>query len=171
MSTPASTALDKRYSAADATATGWQETLQVIEDAELSWICTVRADGRPHVTPLVAAWLDGALYFHTGAKEQKYANLRANPRVVIITGCSHWDLGVDVMVEGEAELVTDGDLLRRLAQTYASKWDGRWQLQASDGGFRNPGMDGLHSEVFRVTPTTVHAHSKGDPFGATTHRF
>src|SRR5215831_8479222 len=104
MSAAPRTALDSRYSAPDANATGWTETLQVIEDSELAWICTVRNDGRPHVTPLVAAWLDGALYFHTGAKEQKYANLRANPHVVIITGCSHWDRGVDVMVEGEAEL-------------------------------------------------------------------
>jgi general stress protein 26 len=171
MSTAPRTALDNRYSAPEAAATGWQATLEVIEKAELSWICTVRTDGRPHVTPLVAAWLDGALYFHTGANEQKYANLQANPHVVIVTGCSHWDRGVDVMVEGEAELVTDHDLLRRLAQAYAGKWDGRWQLQVSDGGFGNPDMEGLHSEVFRVTPATVYAHSKGDPFSATTHRF
>jgi general stress protein 26 len=170
MTTAPRTALDKRYSAPEATATGWQETLEVIERAEVSWICTVRADGRPHVTPLVAAWLDGALYFHTGAKEQKYANLQANPNVVIITGCSEWDRGVDVMLEGKAELVNDHDLLRRLAQVYAGKWDGRWQLEPSDGGLRHVGTE-MDSAVFQVTPATVYAHSKGEPFGATAHRF
>jgi hypothetical protein len=31
-------------------------TRQLAEQAELSWIVTVRADGRPHLTPLVAVW-------------------------------------------------------------------------------------------------------------------
>ena len=45
------------------------------------------ADGRLHVTPLVAVWAYEALHFTTGAKEQKFLNLRRNPRVVLITGC------------------------------------------------------------------------------------
>jgi Pyridoxamine 5'-phosphate oxidase len=78
----------------------------VLEAAELFWISTVRADGRPHVTPLVAAWLDGAIHFHTGADEQKAANLRANPHVVLTTGCNRWNEGLDVVVEGEAVRVS-----------------------------------------------------------------
>lgn len=35
----------------------------------------MRADGRPHVTPLVAVWLDGAPHFSTGPAEQKAVNL------------------------------------------------------------------------------------------------
>jgi len=42
-----------------------------LEDAELFWITTVRVDGRPHVTPLVAVWLDDAIHFATGAGEQQ----------------------------------------------------------------------------------------------------
>ena len=44
----------------------------------MSALSTVRADGRPHVTPLVAVWLDGALYFCTGEGEQKERNIRRN---------------------------------------------------------------------------------------------
>ncbi len=51
------TELDTRFSDQDAVATGWEETRRALEDAELFWISTVRADGRPHVTPLVAVWL------------------------------------------------------------------------------------------------------------------
>jgi nitroimidazol reductase NimA-like FMN-containing flavoprotein (pyridoxamine 5'-phosphate oxidase superfamily) len=61
--------------------------------AELFWISTVRTDGRPHVTPIVAVWADGAIWFSTGEGEQKFANLRANPRVVLTTGCNRWDRG------------------------------------------------------------------------------
>jgi hypothetical protein len=33
------------------------------------------AEGRPHVTPMVSVWLDGALYFSTGHAERKAQNL------------------------------------------------------------------------------------------------
>ena len=105
MSTPATT-LDPRFSDPGATAAGWAQTRQVLEDAQLSWICTVRADGRPHLTPLVAVWLDGALYFSTGAGEQKAVNLRGNPHVLLLTGCHRWADGLDVVAEGDAVQVT-----------------------------------------------------------------
>ena len=170
MSTPV-TRLDPRYSDPHAVAAGWDETRRALEDAELFWISTVRADGRPHVTPLVAVWMDGAIHFHTGAGEQKFANLRANPHVVLTTGCNRWDQGLDVVVEGDAVQVTDAGMLKRLAEAWAAKWDGRWRLAVGDGGFRNPGMNDFPSVVFAVQPTKIYAHAKGDPFGATTHRF
>lgn len=170
MSTPVTT-LDQRYSDPAAVAITWEETRRLLEAAELSWIATVRADGRPHVTPLVAVWVDGALYFHTGAEEQKFANLRANPHVVLTTGSGRWDEGIDVVVEGKAAQVTDENVLSRVAEAFAGKWDGRWQLAVRDGRFRNRNADDWPSQVFSVTPARVFAHAKGDPFGATTHRF
>src|SRR5712672_2628984 len=46
------TKMDPRFSNPDAVATGWDETCRVLETAELFWISTVRADGRPHVSTL-----------------------------------------------------------------------------------------------------------------------
>jgi hypothetical protein len=34
---------------------GWDETRWVLEEAELFWVSTVRADGWPHVIPVVVA--------------------------------------------------------------------------------------------------------------------
>lgn len=65
------TELDTRFSDQDAVATGWEETRIALEGAELFRVSTVRADGRPHVTPLIAVWLDDAIHFATGADEQK----------------------------------------------------------------------------------------------------
>ena len=93
----------------------------------------------PHLTPLVAVWLDGALYFCTGAGEQKAVNLRGNPHVLLLTGCHRWDEGLDVVAEGDAVQVTDEALLTRLAQAWAGKWDGQWQFQVRDGAFEQPG--------------------------------
>lgn len=169
MSVPATT-FDEQYSDPAATATGWEETRKALEEAELFWISTVRADGRPHVTPVVAAWAEGAIWFSTGAGEQKFANLRANPHVVLTTGCNRWDGGLDVVVEGKAVQVTDDAVLGRVTGAFTAKWDGRWQFIARGGCFRGPDGSG-EAMVFSVTPSKVFAHAKGDPFGATTHRF
>lgn len=170
MSTPV-TKLDQRYSGPTATAATWDETRQVMEEAELFWLSTVRADGRPHVTPVVAAWTDGAMWFTTGTEEQKYLNLSVNPQVVLTTGRNSWEDGLDVVVEGEARHVTDHAALERAARAFAVKWRGAWQFTARDGRFYNGGAGDRPSEVFSVTPAKVFAHKKGDPFGATTHRF
>src|SRR6266699_5719349 len=109
------TNIDPRFSDPATVATGWDETRRALEEAELFWISTVRPDGRPHVTPLVAVWLDGALYFSTGATEQKAVNLRGNPHVLLLTGCNRWDDGLDVVAEGDAVQVSGEALLTRLA--------------------------------------------------------
>lgn len=171
MTTPVSTNLDRRYSAPTAEPASWEDTLRVLETAELFWLTTVRPDGRPHQTPVVAAWGEGGIHFHTGDTEVKFANLQANPHVVLTTGCNSWDSGLDIVIEGRAAQATDKAVLERLAPLWAPKWDGRWQLEAHEGGFSDPGEPAATSVVFSVTPTTIYAHAKGDPFGATIHRF
>ena len=169
MRTPA-TKFDQRYSDPAATATEWEETRKVLETAELFWISTVRADGQPHVTPVVAVWAEDAVWFSTGAGEQKFLNLRANPQVVMTTGGNQWDRGLDVMVEGKAAQVTDDAILERVARAFTTKMGRAAAVRAQGGAFRDPAGDG-EAMVFSVTPTKVFAHAKGDPFGATTHRF
>lgn len=45
------------------------------------WFSTVRADGRPHLTPVWFAWSDGRLYACIEAGSVKAGNLRHNARV------------------------------------------------------------------------------------------
>jgi nitroimidazol reductase NimA-like FMN-containing flavoprotein (pyridoxamine 5'-phosphate oxidase superfamily) len=80
------TEFDERFSDPGAQPTAWAEALDALERAQVSWISTVREDGRPHVTPLVAVWLDGAVHFSTGPGEQKAVNLANNPQKVIAFG-------------------------------------------------------------------------------------
>ena len=46
--------IDSRFSDPEADPTPWSDALHVLEHAELYWLTTVRTDGRPHVTPLIA---------------------------------------------------------------------------------------------------------------------
>ena len=157
--------LDGRFSDTDATAVPWADTREVLEAAELSWLTTVRADGRPHVTPLVTVWLDDTVHFCTGPDEQKGHNLAANRHVVVTTGCNTWDAGLDVVVEGEATRVTDAATLDRLARAWGEKWDGRWTFTAGDGGFAHEGARDGRIEgavhVYAVRDAKVFAFGKG----------
>jgi hypothetical protein len=166
MTTP-QTELDSRFSDPDAQPISWEQTLAEIKRAELFWISTVRADGRPHVTPLVAVWLDDALHFCTGPDEQKALNLAADRHVALTTGANDWNSGLDVVVEGEAIRVTSADQLQQLADAWAQKWDGRWDYRVGTDGFRHEDATVL---VFAVRPSKVLAFAKGR-FGHTRHRF
>ena len=163
------TELDTRFSDQNAVATDWAETRRALEDAELFWITTVRVDGRPHVTPLVAVWLDDAIHFATGAAEQKAVNLRTNQNVILTTGCNEWEQGLDVVVEGEAVQVIDESVLEQLAEAWAAKWDGRWDYKVHHRSFRHEGGSDAVL-VFVVKPAKVFAFAKGT-FGQTRHLF
>jgi general stress protein 26 len=167
MSAPV-TSLDQRYSDSKASATTWADTERELESAELFWLSTVRKDGRPHVTPLVAVWTDGALHFTTGSNEQKSANLRENSHVILTTGRNDWQDGIDIVLEGEAREGTEQRVLEDVSQAFRAKWDGRWEYVARDGKFFHP--DGFEVQLFSVAPTKVLAFAKR-PFGHTVHKF
>jgi nitroimidazol reductase NimA-like FMN-containing flavoprotein (pyridoxamine 5'-phosphate oxidase superfamily) len=159
--------LDSRFSVPGAVGTPWEDALRVIVEAELFWISTVRADGRPHVTPLPAVWQDGALHFCTGAAEQKGVNLAGNRHCALTTGTNAWTKGLDVIVEGDAARVTDAIRLQRLADAWSAKYHGEWHFDVANGAFQGEGGEAL---VFEIVPTKVLAFVKGE-FAQTRFRF
>ncbi|MBE3001941.1 pyridoxamine 5'-phosphate oxidase family protein [Nocardiopsis sp. HNM0947] len=165
--TPPTPELHPDYSDPSADPTPWAAVVEAVQRAEIFWLTTVRRDGRPHVTPLPAIWLDGVLYFCTGAEEQKAVNLAAEDRCILTTGSDRFRSGLDVVVEGTAARVTEEPLLRRLADLWLEKLD--WPWVVADGAFQHE--TGGAALVFGLTPHKVLAFSKGDPFAQTRFRF
>ena len=168
--------IDPRYGDASATPPPWADIERLLADAQLYWIITVRADGRPHAVPLVGVWQDGAFAFCTGPEEQKQRNLDANAHVAVTTGSTGahgWDSGTDVVLEGTAVRVTDADELQRLADAWFAKYGDDWKyevrgqefVELSDSG----GSSGGGAWVYRVPPAKVLAF--GDAHGQTAYRF
>ena len=168
--------LDPRFSSEDAAAGTWAEVRRRLEAAEVYWISTVRPDGRPHVTPLLAVWVDGGLFFCTGPDERKAKNLERNPRCVLTTGCNALGEGLDVVVEGEASRVTDDARLGRVADTYLSKYGDDWRYAVRDGAFyHDPGSlrgeDPGAAWVYEAAPAKVFGFGKGESYSQTRWRF
>ncbi len=167
MSPKPTTQIDQRFSHPEAGPTPWSDAEEVLTRAELYWITTVRADGRPHVTPLIGVFDDGAAHFCTGLEEQKARNLEHNERVALTTGNNRWAEGLDVVVEGTAVRVTDRDELQRLAGAYEAKYGRDWHFDVGDDAFVSGETD---AAVFRIQAAKVLAFAK-NPHSQTTYRF
>jgi general stress protein 26 len=158
------------FSSPGANPIDWAEGRRHIEDAEVFWLSTVRPDGRPHVTPLLAVWRDDAMYFCTGPAERKAQNLKQNPQCILTTGENRL-VGLDVVVEGRAVEADDRAELDQVANSYESKYgahftapEGTW-FGLSDAIRVGKGL------VYRVTPTTILGFAKGGQFSQTRWRF
>jgi nitroimidazol reductase NimA-like FMN-containing flavoprotein (pyridoxamine 5'-phosphate oxidase superfamily) len=158
--------LDARFSEATQPV-GWSQVADALARAELYWLTTVRADGRPHVTPLVGVWVDDGFVFCTGPGEQKAVNLEHGNAVAVTTGTNTWNDGMDVVVEGRADRVTGLQALTELADAYREKYGDDWDFDADELVF-DP--DGNRAHVFRVEPTKVIAFAKS-PHGQTTFKW
>jgi PPOX class probable F420-dependent enzyme len=161
--------LDARYSVPDASATPWITARNTLESAEIYWLTTVRADGRPHVTPLIGVWVGDALYFATGEGEQKAKNLLHNPNCVLTTGCNVIGHGLDVVVEGSAVRVISENQLKVIADAIAEKYGPEWRFDARADELE--GKQGNVAWLFRVQPVTVFGFGKGDSFSQTRWSF
>jgi Pyridoxamine 5'-phosphate oxidase len=158
---------DSRFSDPSAGPTPWSVAMHVLEHAELYWLTTVRADGRPHVTPLIGVAEGGAMHFCTGLEEQKARNLEHSKRVALTTGKNTWAQGLDVVVEGTAVRVADRTVLQRLADAYEAKYGSTWHFDVGDGVFDTGGHV---AAVFRIEPAKVLAFAK-EPHAQTRYRF
>lgn len=158
--------LHQGFSEPGATAVSWSEVVGVLDRAEIFWLSTVRADGRPHVTPIPTVWCDQRLHFCTGTLEQKTKNLERDPRCILTTGTSALHGGIDVVVEGSAVRRTDTAELRDLAALWKTKLD--WDFLVEGDAFGD--ADGRTAHVFALEPTKVLAFGKG-PYTQTRFRF
>jgi uncharacterized pyridoxamine 5'-phosphate oxidase family protein len=161
--------LDPQFSSENASPTPWEKARELLQKAEVYWLSTVRPDGRPHVTSLVAVWLDGALYFCTGKTERKAKNLVHNAHCIITTGCNTLSSGVDLVIEGEAVRIIDESRLQRVADGYASKYNSPFLFTVRDNVFLN--SEGGEALVYKVVPVTVFGFGKGEVFSQTRWRF
>jgi hypothetical protein len=160
------------YSHPDATPTPWEVGREQVAGADTFWISTVRPDGRPHVTPLIAVWHDEAIWFTTGPEERKARNLSHNAACILTTGRSDLsDGGLDVVLEGAAEQVTDDADLQPVADAFATKYGTDiWHFVVRDGGFAHHDAGG-RALVFRVRPVRGLGFCKGATSSQTTWRF
>ncbi|MCX5380453.1 pyridoxamine 5'-phosphate oxidase family protein [Streptomyces sp. NBC_00091] len=162
-----SSALNPRPGAADVTPTEWARAQRQLEAAEIFWVSTVRPDGRLHVTPVIAAWREGVLYFSTGPGEQKARNLAHDGHCALTTGGNSLTAGLDLVVEGTAEPVAEPAVLEEVIAAYEAKYGAH--ITSPEGTFHGIGDAFRKGDavVFAVAPATAYGFGRDD--GVYTH--
>ena len=139
-------------------------------DRHTCWLATINPDGSPHVTGIGALWADGCWWFETGRDTHKGKNLARDSRCTLSVAAREFDL----VVEGEATLVTDAATVADMAARWAAAG---WPARTDDTGvaltaeFSAPSAGPPPWHVYRLTPRTATAVSTIDPGGATQWRF
>ncbi|HZU49717.1 MAG TPA: pyridoxamine 5'-phosphate oxidase family protein [Mycobacterium sp.] len=139
-------------------------------NARTTWLVTVNEDGSPHVTAVGAVWVDGAFWFQTGAGTRKSRNVARDPRCSVAVSIRD----ADVVIEGEATLVTDAGTVARIARAWA---DNGWPVEPDESGsgitapFNAPGQGPPPWGVYRLTPRSATVALGTEPGGLSRVRF
>ena len=128
-------------------------------------LATTDSDGRPHVVPVLAVWLEGTVCFVTSRQARKARNLAEN------NGCAVTVPGpdVDLVLEGAAHRVRDAARLGQIAELFPAKYPW-WHPFVRDGEFHDP-SDSDPRHVYAIEPARVFAFGKEKGFSATRWRF
>jgi hypothetical protein len=151
----------------------WSRPLAELEKFEAgpgqsTWLATTRPDGRPHVAGVGAVWYDGKFYIVSGPDTRKSQNLAENPNCAISVTLP----GIDLVVEGIAERVTDDATLQRVAAEYrAQGWVPEVEGDAFTAPYNAPSAGPPPWYLYAITPTTAFGVAYAEPNGATRWRF
>jgi hypothetical protein len=132
------------------------------------WLATTDPDGRPHVAGVGALWVDGKVYFVSGARTRKSRNLAANPSCAVSVSLP----GIDLVLEGHAIRVADRPTLLRLAKRYAAQgWPASVSGAAFTAEYSAPSAGPPPWNLYVLRHSTAFGVASADPSGATRWRF
>ena len=85
-----------------------EEVASFLERSRTATLASIGPNGLPHLVAMWYGLIDGKVYFETKAKSQKAANLRRDPRIVVMveSGDTYTQLR-GVSVEGSAHIIDD----------------------------------------------------------------
>jgi general stress protein 26 len=151
----------------------WSRALEALEHGKIAgnqtaYLATTRPDGRPHLAGVGAIWAEDRVWVVSGPGTRKSRNLAERPTCSISMSYE----GLDLVIEGTAERVTDHATLQRIAKRYA---ESGWPARVEDGAFTYdysaPSAGPPPWFVYAITPTTVYGVLAAEPGGATRWRF
>jgi hypothetical protein len=128
---------------------------------------TVRPDGTPHAAGIGAPWADNTLWFVSGPGTRKSRNLAAKAACTISGRLP----GIDLVLEGHAERVTDAGTLERLAAVYReSGWPAEVEGDAFTAPYSAPSAGPPPWHLYRLVLRTAFGVATAEPYGASRWR-
>jgi PPOX class probable F420-dependent enzyme len=97
----------------------WSWAVERLTASHDYWVTTTWQDGRPHLTPVWGAWLDGAIWFSCSNGSRKTRNLERDARCSVATDNAYQP----VIVDAVAERVDDHAAVETFAAATNAKYE------------------------------------------------
>jgi general stress protein 26 len=121
----------------------WKWVIERLERSHNYWVCTTRADGRPHVMPVWGVYVDNAIVFSTDPSSLKARNIQRRPEAII-----HLESGDEVIItQGVIEKIA-------LRQSIDDAYNAKYKMRLSSF----PGPAG----IYELKPKVVMAWREKD---------
>jgi len=133
----------------------WSWAQEQLVSSHDFWLASTGPGGEPHLMPVWAVWLDGALWFSSSNDSRKTRNLRANSQCALATD----DAAAPVVVQGVAEVVTDLGDRHQLLDAENAKYSTNYSIDS---------LDPASNTCFRVRPVKVFGLEVADFTGSPT---
>jgi nitroimidazol reductase NimA-like FMN-containing flavoprotein (pyridoxamine 5'-phosphate oxidase superfamily) len=133
----------------------WEWALERLRNSRNYWLTSVWPDGRPHVMPVWAVWLDDALWFSSGLRSRKIRNIQAGSDVSVAAE----DALNPVVLEGRVRIESENAVLQRFLDTMNTKYGTSYGQDL---------VDPARNATARITPRWVFGLKEGDFGGSPT---
>jgi Pyridoxamine 5'-phosphate oxidase len=148
----------------------WADVRERFDAERWYWAATTGPEGRPHVRPVLAVWMDDTVYSTTSPTAAKGRNLDLRPECSLTARAP----AIDIVVEGAASWVGDRETLERIAAAYDSKYG--WPVTIRDDGmfdapYGAPTAGHPPYRAYALTPGVVYAFGTSDNLGVRSTRF
>jgi hypothetical protein len=131
----------------------WGDVEKQLTASRNYWICSTRADGRPHAMPVWGFYVDGVVLFGTGRETLKAKNMARNPNIVV--HLESGDHAVILECTVAEQPLTDPEFRKRINAISRKK-------------YKMPLMEIPESALYRAQPKIVLAWREKDfPVSAT----
>ncbi len=161
--------VDHRYSVDDIASTPWSDIERIFAETEIYALTTLLPDGMPHTVPVSGLLGERGFFFTSGPKEQKVQNLIADPRASVHVGSAHFFEGVDIVLRGPVERVTDAETLTWMRDAFIAKYCEFWTFGIGEEVFIN--HHGWPSWCFLLRPTAGYSFTRSESTAQTKYEF
>ena len=138
----------------------WEEAGRLFSAERSYWVATTSDDGRPHVRPVLAVWIDERAYSTTSPAARKGQNLASRPSAALTARAPT----MDIVIEGPVAWIRDPQRLRRIGAAYQDKYG--WPVTVVGDAFHAPYAAPTAGDppyrVYELTPVVAYAFGTGD---------
>ncbi len=151
----------------------WERVLKALvstkgDEHTMVVLGSIRPDGRPHAAFIGAMWIDDAMHVVSGPSTQKSINVAAHSACTL---SAHLP-SVDVVIDGEAQRVTDAAALERIAAEYREAgWPAEFHPEGLTAPYSAPSAGTPPYWVYKIVPHQLVAVATEEPSGATRWTF